>query len=171
VEAGLPYTPGYASCSADQDLGICRPSTNGSAYHVGAGSFNAATDSVPYFTPSPYILGGDNCGPAQNQPCPTSFGPYVRPAFGTFGNIFRDSLNGPGLVNTDLSIAKKFRITESFSASFRADAFNLFNKANLGQPNSCVDCQGQGAGLITSIISSQDGSSMRRLQFSLRLEF
>jgi hypothetical protein len=171
VEAGLPYTPNYASCNADQDLGICRPSTNGAAYNVGASSFNAATDSVQYFTPSPYILGGNNCGTTQDQPCPTSFGPYVRPAFGTFGDIYRDSLYGPGLVNTDLSMAKKFALRESVAVSFRADAFNLFNKANLGQPNSCVDCQGQGAGLITSIISSQDGSSMRRLQFSLRVEF
>jgi hypothetical protein len=168
VEAGLPYTPGYSDCSADQDLGICRPSTNGSAYHLGAGKFNAATDSVQYFTPSPYVLGG-SCGVGCTNP--TSFGPYVRPAFGTFGDIYRDSLNGPGLVNTDLSIAKKFAIREGMSASFRADAFNLFNKANLGQPNSCVDCQGQGAGLITSTIGSQDGTSMRRLQFSVRFEF
>lgn len=171
VEAGLPYTPGYASCSADQDLGICRPSTNGSAYHVGAGSFDPVTDSVPYFTPSPYVLGGNNCGPAANQACPNSFGPYVRPAFGTFGNIYRDSLYGPGLVNTDISVGKRFPITESVALKFQADAFNVFNKANLGQPNSCVDCQNSGAGLITSTIGSQDGTSMRRLQFALRLEF
>jgi hypothetical protein len=56
------------------------------------------------------------------------------------------------------------------SLAFRADAFNLFNKANLGQPNSCVDCGGT-SGLITSTIGSQDGTSMRRLQFSVRLEF
>jgi hypothetical protein len=168
VEGGLPYTPGYADCSSDNDLGICRPNTNGSAYHLGTGKFNAATDSVPYFTPSPYILGG-SCGVGCTNP--TTFGPYVRPAFGTFGDIYRDSLYGPGLVNTDLSVAKKFAIREGMSASFRADAFNLFNKANLGQPNSCVDCQGQGAGLITSTIGSQDGTSMRRMQFSVRFEF
>ena len=46
-------------------------------------------------------------------------------------------------------MAKKFPIREGMAASFRADAFNLFNKANLGQPNSCVDCQGPGAGLIS----------------------
>jgi hypothetical protein len=102
---------------------------------------------------------------------PTTFGPYVRPASGTFGNIFRDSVYGPGLVNTDLSIAKRFPIKESVSLQFRADAFNVFNHVNLGQPNSCVDCQNSNAGQITSIVSSQDGTSMRRLQFALRLEF
>jgi hypothetical protein len=170
VESGLPYTPGYALCSSDNDLGICRPSNNGGSYHLGAGKFDPVTRSVPYFTPAPYELGG-SCPGDPNNTCPTTFGPYVRPAVGTFGNIYRDSLYGPGLVNTDLSLAKKFLITEGTSLQFRADAFNVFNKVNLGEPNSCVDCQGQGAGLITSTVSSQDGTSMRRLQFALRLEF
>jgi hypothetical protein len=173
VESGLPFTPTYADCSADQDLGICRPSQNGQAYNLGAGKFNPQTGTVQYFTPSPYILGG-SC-PTATDPaatCPSSFGPYVRPAIGTFGNIYRDSLYGPGLVNTDLSAAKSFTVKEGVSLQFRADAFNLFNKVNLGQPNSCVDCgAGSNAGQITSIISTQDGTSMRRLQFSLRLEF
>ena len=78
---------------------------------------------------------------------------------------------GPGYWNTDLSVAKRFPLTESVALQFRAEAFNLFNHANLGQPNGCVDCQGQGAGLITSTVSSQDGTSMRRMQFALRLDF
>ncbi len=168
VESGLPFTPSYALCNADQDLGICRPSQNGQPYSLGAGKFNPQTLTVQYFTPSPYELGGPN---PSGGTFPTSFGPYVRPAVGTFGNIYRDSLYGPGLVNTDLSIAKTFPIKESLSVQFRADAFNLFNKVNLGQPNSCVDCQNSNAGQITSIISTQDGTSMRRLQFGLRVQF
>lgn len=164
VESGLPYTPSYQDCSADQDLGICRPSHIGNDYSLGAGKFTCPPSGgcfVPYFTASPYVLGeGTNSN---------TFGPYVRPASGTFGDIFRDSLYGPGLVNTDLSVSKKFPIKESVSVQFRADAFNLFNHANLGQPNSCVDCNG--GGQITSIISTQDGTSMRRLQFGLRVEF
>jgi hypothetical protein len=172
VESGLPFTPSFANCNLTNDLGICRPNAIGSDFHLGAQGFDAATDSVRYFTPSPYILGGTNCGPGGTAgPCPTTFGPYALPAVGTFGNIHRDSLYGPGLVNTDLSVAKKFALLESVSLQLRADAFNLFNKANLGQPNSCIDCQGSGAGLITSTIGSQDGTSMRRLQFAVRLEF
>jgi len=173
IQGGLPYTPSYQDCSADQDIGVCRPSQNGAAYQLGAGKFtctSAGNCFVPYFTPSPYVLGG-SCPTDPGGVCPTTFGPYVRPASGTLGNIFRDSLYGPGLVNTDLSAAKEFRIKEGISLKFRADAFNLFNKVNLGQPNSCVDCQGGTAGQITSIISTQDGTSMRRLQFALRLEF
>lgn len=168
VESGLPFTPSYSLCSSDQDIGICRPSTNFTPYHLGAGSFNAQTHTVQYFQPSPYQLGGPN--PAGGF-FPTTFGPYVRPASGSFGNIYRDSLYGPGYVNTDLSIAKKFPIKESLSVQFRADAFNVFNHVNLGQPNGCVDCQNSNAGQITSIVASQDGTSMRRLQFAIRVEF
>jgi hypothetical protein len=178
IESGLPYTPGYANCGADNDTafqyGGCRPNAISSNFGLGAGKIVNDPNlgpNVPYFTPSPYQLGG-SC-PTPTDPaalCPSTFGPYARPAAGTFGNIHRDSLYGPGLVNTDLSVAKKFALTERASLAFRADAFNLFNKANLGQPNSCVDCGGT-SGLITSTISSADGTSMRRLQFSLRLEF
>jgi hypothetical protein len=168
AESGLPYTPSYALCSSDQDIGICRPSTNFQAYQVGAGKFNPITRTVQYFTPSPYQLGGVN--PAGGF-FPDTFGPYVRPAAGTFGNINRDSLVGPRLVNTDLAVAKSFPIKESVSVQFRAEAFNLFNHVNLGQPNGCVDCQNSNAGQITSIVASQDGTSMRRLQFAVRVEF
>jgi hypothetical protein len=166
------------ACAADNDTasqyGGCRPNAIGSNFGLGAGKLVNDPNLgpyVPYFTPSPYQLGG-SCPTATdpNALCPDTFGPYARPAAGTFGNIHRDSLYGPGLVNTDLSVAKKFALTERASIAFRADAFNLFNKANLGQPNSCVDCGGT-SGLITSTISSADGTSMRRLQFSLRLEF
>ncbi|HKS73443.1 MAG TPA: hypothetical protein VJQ82_09620, partial [Terriglobales bacterium] len=158
-----------ALCTADQDIGICRPSTNFQPYDVGSGKFNPITHTVQYFTPSPYMLGGPN--PAGGT-FPLSFGPYVRPAAGTFGNINRDSITGPGLVNVDFAIAKSFPIKESLSVQFRAEAFNVFNHVNLGQPNGCVDCgPGSNAGQITSIIASQDGTSMRRLQFAVRVEF
>jgi TonB dependent receptor len=172
IQSGLPYTPGYELCSLDNDTaagyGGCRPNTNGQAYNLGAGHFDPTSLSVPYFTPSPYVLGG-SCGTGCTNP--TSFGPYVRPAIRTFGDIYRDSVFGPGYWDTDLSVVKRFFIREGMSMQFRADAFNLFNHVNYGEPNSCVDCVGQGAGLITSTVSSQDGTSMRRLQFALRFEF
>jgi hypothetical protein len=49
---------------------------------------------------------------------------------------------------------------------FRADAINAFNKVNLGQPNTCVDCSN--GGVISSLAL---GALQRRLQFSLKIEF
>jgi len=46
------------------------------------------------------------------------------------------------------------------------DAFNVFNKVNLGQPNPCVDCGGGGR-----ISSLAIGAIQRTLQFSLQLDF
>jgi len=97
-------------------------------------------------------------------------GPYIRPAPGTFGNIERDSLWGPGLLETELSVAKRFALTERLNMQFTAQAFNLFNHPNLAQPSGCVDC-GASSGLINDVISSQEGTSMRRLQFAARLQF
>jgi carboxypeptidase family protein len=167
---GLPWTPGYQDGGQDNDV-IGFLNKTGQAVHTSVGSLNKITHKVQFFTPVPFVLGGNNCGAAQNQPCPTSFGPYSRAPFGTFGNLGRDSVLGPGYINTDLSVTKSVSVTEQLKLQFRADFFNLFNHVNLGQPDSCVDCQDGSAGTISSIVSSQDGSSMRRIQLSARIQF
>ena len=93
-------------------------------------------------------------------------GPWSRPQAGTFGNVARDSFFGPHLFNADLSLSKVFRITEKVTAQFRAESFNTFNHANLGQPNATVDSPT--AGQITSI---QGLTQMRKWQFGLRANF
>jgi hypothetical protein len=70
-------------------------------------------------------------------------------------------------------MVKRFPITERVSAQFRMDAFNLFNhpvyafSANNGA-QTCIDCQGGNNGKITSL---EGGTTMRQLQFALRLDF
>jgi hypothetical protein len=164
AEGGLPFTPNYQNCGEDQDLGICFLNKTGQGFNVHKGHYDPIARKVPYFTPSPYIL------QPPGQPN-NAFGPYARPALGTFGNIGRDSLIGPGLLNTDLAVAKNFNLTESLTFQLRAEAFNVFNHVNLGGPDSCVDCQDGNAGTISSTVSSQDGTSMRRLQFAARFTF
>jgi hypothetical protein len=53
------------------------------------------------------------------------------------GNAGRNSITGPGLVNLDLSLYKNFAvrsISESASVQFRAEFFNILNRANFGAP-------------------------------------
>lgn len=165
-ETGLPFTPYYQLCAEDQDIDgeggtMCRPSfaKSGASFPVGAGSYNAQTQTVNYFTPvSTLAFAGD------------VEGPFVRPSPGTFGTIGRNAFWGPGLVISDLALTKKFFLREGVNLQFTAQAFNLFNHPNLGQPNACIDCAGSG-GLITDIIASQEGTSMRRLQFAARIQF
>ncbi len=165
-ETGLPFTPSYSLCAEDQDIdgqggSLCRPNGigNGPTASLHKGSFDPVSHSVSYFAPVPTLA---YAGQVQ--------GPYSRPFPGTFGNIERDSLFGPGLINVDAALAKKFAITEKLNFQLTAQAFNVFNHANLNGPSGCVDC-GTSSGLITDIVASQDGTTMRRMQFSARFQF
>jgi hypothetical protein len=50
------------------------------------------------------------------------------------GTAGRNTVIGPGLVQTDLSAAKRFSITERHQLEFRAEAFNLLNHTNFRDP-------------------------------------
>lgn len=164
-EGGLPFTPSYQLCTQDQDIDgqggtMCRPSlAPGAHVSLGTGPFNPITHSVSYFTPVSTLTYGGQIE-----------GPFMRPFSGTFGSLGRNSLWGPGLINTDLALSKKFFIRENLALQFMVQAFNIFNHPNLGQPSGCVDC-GTSSGLITDIVASQDGTTMRRLQFAARVQF
>lgn len=165
-QAGLPFTPSYSLCTADQDIdgqggSLCRPNhaAAGESYGLGAGSFNPLNHSVPYFAPVALMATNGQIS-----------GPYMRPQVGTFGDIERDSLFGPGLIDVDASVAKSFQLPKNVNFQLTAQAFNVFNHPNLGQPSGCVDC-GASSGLITNIVASQNGSSMRILQFAGRFQF
>jgi hypothetical protein len=89
----------------------------------------------------------------------------------------RNNLRGPGYVNLDLRVGKRFQINERFNVQFQADAFNALNHPNFSLPGG--GSAGAGAditsgpeqfGKITSTVT-RDGASARVMQFGLRLEF
>jgi hypothetical protein len=88
-------------------------------------------------------------------------------AFGTLG---RNVVIGPGFSNLDLALVKNTKIRESLTWQIRADAFDLLNQANFGQPGSVV---GQSTlGLITSTrFPPGDSGSSRQLQLAMKLIF
>ncbi len=61
------------------------------------------------------------------------FDPLVQ-CFGTYGNLGRNTLIGPGLVNFDFSIIKDTSLSETVTLQFRSEFFNLFNRANFATP-------------------------------------
>jgi hypothetical protein len=81
----------------------------------------------------------------------------------TYGNSGRNILDGPGNKNLDLSLSKRFALTEKFNLQFRAEAFNATNTANFGFP--AANISGAGVGAITS------AEEPRRVQFGLKLVF
>jgi hypothetical protein len=56
---------------------------------------------------------------------------FAVPDPGTFGNLGHNALRGPHNVNVDMALSRIFRLSERYSVQARADAFNLFNHANL----------------------------------------
>jgi hypothetical protein len=89
---------------------------------------------------------------------------YERVPPGVFGNNTRNSLRGPGYVTFDMSVQRRIAFTSRIAATLRWDAFNLFNRANFGNPNS--DITGSTAGTISTLAGDP-----RAMQFAVRLHF
>ncbi|MBV8673330.1 MAG: TonB-dependent receptor, partial [Acidobacteriaceae bacterium] len=175
IDGGIPFNTNYVSCALDNDIGANDNAcflnkVPGGSFGIHKGSYHADGRYVPYIKPSPYVL------QPPGQPNNT-FGAYARPAVATWGNIGRDALWGPGLINLDASLAKNFTLHENLRLQLIVQAFNALNHVNLANPDSCLDCQDlnsagvQNAGTIQGTYSEQDGTSLRRLQFGARFQF
>jgi hypothetical protein len=91
---------------------------------------------------------------------------------GVMGTVGRNTLRSPGSVVVDLSIQKDFRVTESHRVQFRAEAFNAFNKANMGGPGTSPFSS---AGIPSSSFNSTEqvtsGGTPRTIQLGLKYTF
>jgi hypothetical protein len=94
---------------------------------------------------------------------------FMLPAPGTYGNLGRGVLTGPGLAELDLSLFKNIALTERLKLQIRSEFFNALNHANFGTPNAIVFSGFQTsstAGLITSTATTS-----RQIQFGVKLTF
>jgi hypothetical protein len=101
---------------------------------------------------------------------PCAFSP---PAPGTFGNLGRNTVTGPGLTVVDASLNKVFKPSERINVQFRAEVFNLLDHANFYEPIFNVFGGGGtkysgSAGSISQLISSPGG---RLIQLGLKVSF
>jgi hypothetical protein len=94
----------------------------------------------------------------------------VRATPGTFGNAGRNILTAPGFEDIDFAVSKNTAIKERVSLQFRAEAFNLFNHPNFGQPSNNVTATNFGQILATRTARGDLGSS-RQLQLGMKLIF
>ena len=90
-----------------------------------------------------------------------------------FGNNGRNSVVGPGLANFDFLAFKNNyikKISESFNIQFRAEMFNVFNRANFGPPlttESIFNQDGSTAGAAG--VLDQTSTTPREIQFGLKV--
>jgi hypothetical protein len=121
---------------------------------------------------------------------------YVNPAAfavpqpGTFGNLGRNALRAPGISQFDLTLSKKFPLTEAMNLEFRAECYNVLNKAIFAAPGGGTprlndatgilqpgqpytqSAAGSTFGALTSTVSNQVGSGTnRQFQMVMRLSF
>ncbi|MFM8392835.1 MAG: hypothetical protein ACKOB4_02795, partial [Acidobacteriota bacterium] len=135
----------------------------------------------------PYISVGD-----QRFLNPAAF---TIPKPGTYGNLSRGALYGPGFRQVDLTLQKRFRFTEKIGLEFRAEIYNLLNRANFSNPpailpnniGSALTSQQPGQpftytsetsnnvgnfGLLNGTVSRTVGlGTNRQIQFSGRISF
>ncbi len=92
-----------------------------------------------------------------------AFAPVPIGAANPYGATRRNSLFGPGLVNTDFSAFKNLPVYRETRLQFRAEFFNLFNNVNLANPASVQTSPNFGR--ITS------SANARVVQFALKYSF
>jgi hypothetical protein len=86
-----------------------------------------------------------------------------------FGNVGRNTMRGPGVVNLDASLFRTFRLTPKFDLQFRAEAFNVSNTPHFANPNGNVNSSNFGKVLATQTADALGRS--REFRFGLRLGF
>jgi hypothetical protein len=161
LESGFPFSPqlGYNPTGSGDSRNPVRPNRNaaftGSLYTKGS----TAQRVAQFFSPAAFSA----------------------PAYGTVGNVSRDSLTGPAYNDLDVSLSKTTQLTERVRLQFRSEFFNILNHTNLMTPSETVFSAGptQGtaatqntvqavsptAGVITS------AATTRQIQLGLKLLF
>jgi hypothetical protein len=99
---------------------------------------------------------------------------FAKPAAGTYGNLGRNALYGPGFGSVDFSVFKRTPITERIGTEFRVEIFNLLNRMNWANPNATFT-----SGSFGQLTATKNGSSgaglgfgePRNTQLSLRIIF
>jgi hypothetical protein len=133
--------------------GTIRPTLLSNQFHTGRGA----------------VLANGNVSFIQATVCTSPTVPacnfYAQPT--GFGNLHRNALTGPGFSDTDLSLQKTTKITETTSLVLRLDAFDLLNHPNFGNPT--LSATGSATSTFGQISSTRtavgDAGSSRQLQF------
>lgn len=154
----------------------------GLAYGPRALSHGWELDSIVKFQdgqPINVLSGADNSGTGENEDRAEITGPalnsdrsvvgyshaqylnpssFTAPAAGTYGNLGRNQITGPGFGNVDLSLIKNVPLyKERVRAQFRVEMFNILNRVNLAQPNNNTG-SGASFGASTSTIGVEYGA-------------
>lgn len=152
VQSGFPFTPQLSY----------NPANNGDSRNPVRPFLN------PAFT-GPIITGNPNQWFNSNAFI------YPTSTSGFYGNLGRDAFEGPGLATWDFSALKDTRLSERFNLEFRAEIFNILNRANFNTPNLIVAALEAPPNTTIPEVSPTAGkitstsTTPRQVQFGLKL--
>jgi len=152
-----------------------------------AGTASIVNSDRPNLIGDPFSGTCPNGAPVKTVTCWFNPAAYGLPPAGAFGKAGRNSLPGPDYKDFDLSLSKSTSFGENKSVEFRAEFFNLTNRANFAVPTNTTGPNGNGGNGDAVILArdssgspllAQNGgqifstvSSSRQIQFGVRVKF
>ena len=111
--------------------------SSGAPLNVTVGSDNALAGEGTVFD-RPNLAGNPN---VSKRTILQWFNPaaFAKAAYGSYGNLGRNTIVGPGSWDLDLSLARTLPVSERVKLVFRAEAFNLLNHTRLGNPAAAMN--------------------------------
>jgi hypothetical protein len=129
----------------------------------------SAPEISGFFSSRPNIVSNPNTGtcpagiPVRTAGCWFNTNAFAHAATGQFGDVGRNTMDGPAFRQWDFSAIKTIPIRESMNLQFRTEIFNIFNNVNFELPNNDINSPGFG-----QIVAAQPG---RIVQLALKFQF
>jgi hypothetical protein len=96
---------------------------------------------------------------------------FVTPEAGTYGNVSRNPLVGPGSSELDFSAVKTAHLTERLGLQFRTEFFNILNHTTFTTPNPVVYSSATAGISPTAGVITGTATTSRQIQFGAKLQF
>jgi hypothetical protein len=151
ARTGFPVNLTTSATGPDGNTNEQRPNlVPGQPFYLAGGTFNPAAFCTPGTADSLYPGGT----------CPAGF-----------GDVPRNFLRGPGVWQLDLALAKQIPVSERVQVQFRAEAFNVFNRAMYANPDGLISASDFGKIYLPLNTTPVGLGTPRQLQFMLKLTF
>ncbi len=175
-QTGNPVNLTYNTSTYTGVAGLIRPNLVGpiATSKVQTGSTNVQfiqSAVCPVTVSTTPAAGCSFQNPAYLVPAPTATNAAAtRTVFTGLGNMSRNKVFGPGFADVDISGEKDTKITERLLFKLRADAFDILNHPNFGQPSGSTTSASFGQ-ISSTRFATSDGGSSRQLQISGKFIF
>ena len=151
ARSGFPVNLTTSGTGPDGNTNSQRPNlVPGQPLYLAGGIFNPAAFCTPG-TQDPLYPGGT---------CPSGF-----------GDVPRNFLRGPGVWQSDWALSRRFPVTERVQLQFRAEVFNVFNRAQFANPDGLISATDFGKVYLPLNTTPIGLGTPRQFQFLLKAQF